>query len=587
MSEPLSAPQLAGLAGGRGDADTFAVLRGGQLGRRRLLTVAAARAAADQPLVGQSLALLTRAERADPAAVADVLAHPPVTGWARAMLDGTTGPAYLAALAAVAATRAGLTYTLTLPGPADGVLPLPTVGTATGLPAGPVLLCGEADTLRIDAEGAAGAGLRIGSVAGGGVRIGGAAGGGRVGTDGGGVSWWPLRRISLVEGFVVTVDDQDPWRRCYHRPSADRLDDAAAARLSRLTADGWQWLLAHLPAHADALTVLLRSLVPLLPPPSGNAVSATSRDALGAIALSVPADAQTLALLLVHELQHTKLGALLDLVPLYRPGGAARYRAPWRLDPRPVGALLQGAYAHLGVAEVWRCRQHEGITAAFEYAYWREQTSRAARQLAGAAELTAAGRSFVAGMTRALRDWRDPVDGRVEAVVRDVADAGAVRWGLANLTPDPEGVDRLARAWRQGVAPDAGMPTPTVAPAPASPALRADSGPEAAVRRQLLDASGPPVSNPSDQAYAAGKLEDALAGYRRRLTADPGDVDAWVGLALTARHTGQPAAAGALAGRPELVRALDQTLPDADPLALAEWLGQAVPAAERHPEPGR
>ncbi|MEU5909640.1 HEXXH motif-containing putative peptide modification protein [Micromonospora sp. NPDC047527] len=570
MAEPLSAVQLAGLAGGHGDADTLAVLRGGQLGRRRLLTVAAARAADDQPLVGQSLALLTRAEQADPVTVADALAHPPVTGWARAALDGTAGPTYLAALAAVAATRAGLTFTLTVPGPVDGVLPLPTVGAASGLPTGPVLLRGEAGTLRIGADrGGAGDRVRIGIVD-----------GHRIGADGGGVCWSPVRRISLVEGFGVVVDDQDPWRHCYHRPSAARLDDAAAARLGRLTADGWQWLRAHLPAHADALTVLLRSLVPLLPPPSGNPVSATSRDALGAIALSVPADARTLALLLVHELQHTKLGALLDLVPLYRTGGPARYRAPWRLDPRPVGALLQGAYAHLGVAEVWRCRRHEGVAATFEYAYWREQTTRAARQLAGAAELTDAGRSFVAGMARTLRDWRDPVDGRVEAAVRDVADAGAVRWGLANLLPDPEGVSRLARAWRHGVPPEAGVPAPTVVPAPARPALAADSGPEAAVRRRLLGSGGPSGSNPSDQAYAAGNLENALAGYRRRLTADPADVDAWVGLALAAHHTGRPGAAGALVCRPELVRALSQTLPDTDPLALADWLAQTIPAAD-------
>ncbi|MFG1649631.1 aKG-HExxH-type peptide beta-hydroxylase [Micromonospora sp. NPDC049275] len=562
MTGPLSAAQLAGLGSGHGDAATVAVLRGGQLGRRRLLTVAAARACRGEPLLGQSLELLTRAEQADPAAVAAVLAHPPVTGWARAALDGSTGPAYLAALAATAATRAGLTFTLTLPRPADGVLPLPTVGAATGLPAdGPVRLRGEGGTLRIDA--AQDDGVRI------------EAGGGRLLDAGvGGMGWLPVRRMRPFDAVEVLIDDQDPWRGCYHRPSAPRLDDVSAARLHRLTAEAGQWLRCHLPAHADALAGLLRTLVPLRPPPSGNPVSATSRDALGAIALSVPADAQTLALLLVHEVQHTKLGALLDLVPLHGAGGPARYRAPWRLDPRPVGALLQGAYAHLGVTEVWRCRRHEGTAAAFEYAYWREQTIRAVRQLADAAELTEAGRSFVADMATTLRGWRDPVDGAVEAAVRDVADAGAMRWGLANLAPDPDEVERLTRAWRQGVPPDAGRSVSTVVPAAARPALTMGSGPEGAVRHRLLGSGGPPGSSPSDQAYAAGKREDALAGYRRRVAADCGDVDAWVGLALSAHHTGQPAAARALTSRPELVRALSHTLPDADPLALAAWLAQ-------------
>lgn len=472
--------------------------------------------------------------------------------------------AYLAALAAAAATRAGLTFTLTLPRPADGVLPLPTVGAATDLPFdSPVRLSGEAGTLRIDAASGDADGVRI------------EAGGGRLlDAGGGGTGWLPVRRTTPFDAVEVLVDDQDPWRDCYHRPSAPRLDDVSADRLARLAAEAGRWLRAHLPAHADALAGLLRTLVPLRPPSSGNPVSATSRDALGAIALSVPADARTLALLLVHELQHTKLGALVDLVPLHRPGGPARYRAPWRLDPRPVGALLQGAYAHLGVAEVWRCRRHEGTAAAFEYAYWREQTIRAVRQLTDAAELTAAGRSFVADMASTLRGWRDPADGAVEAAVRDVADASAVRWGLANLLPDPDGVARLAHAWRQGVPPEAGRAASTVVPAAARPALTVGSGPEGAVRHRLLGTGGPPASSPSDQAYAAGNSEDALAGYRRRVAADCGDVDAWVGLALTAHHTGQPVAAGVLTSRPELVRALSHALPDADPLALAAWLAQ-------------
>ncbi|MFI5924665.1 aKG-HExxH-type peptide beta-hydroxylase [Micromonospora sp. NPDC051543] len=563
MTGPLTARQLAGLAAGHGDADTIAVLRGGQLGRRRLLTVAAARACRDGPLVRQSLELLTRAEHAESATVAAVLAHPPVTSWARAALGGAADPTYLATLATVAAVRAGLTFTLTLPRPADGVLPVPTIGAATVLRAdGAIRLRGATGTLRIDG-GADDDGVRVDARAG---RL--------LDAGDGGIEWQPARRTVPFDPAGVLVDDQDPWRDCYHRPSAPRLDDAGAARLDRLAAGAGQWLREHLPAHVDALAGLLRSLVPLRPPPSGNPVSATSRDALGAIALSVPADAQTLALLLVHEAQHTKLGALLDLVPLHCEGGPARYRAPWRLDPRPVGALLQGAYAHLGVAEVWRQRRHEGTAAAFEYAYWREQTIRAVRQLAGATELTEVGRSFVTDMARTLHGWRDQLDGPVEAAARDVADAGAVRWGLANLRPDPDGVARLAHAWRHGVPPALDGAPSTVVPAPARPALTVAGGPEAAVRHRLLGGGGPHQSSPSDQAYAAGNSEDALAGYRRRLAADSGEVDAWVGLALAAHRTGQPAAARVLTHRPEVVRALSQTLVDADPLALAAWLAQ-------------
>ncbi|MGQ5261509.1 aKG-HExxH-type peptide beta-hydroxylase [Micromonospora sp. ZYX-F-536] len=546
MPGPLSDAQFAGLAGGHGDAGTLDVLRGGQQGRRRLLTVAAARAYGGDPLVRDGLELLTRAERADPLAVAEVLAHPPLTGWARAAIAGPADAGYLAAVAAAAATRAGLAFDLTLPCP-DGTLLLPTLGGAVGLTPGPTVVSAGHGTVRVVAGH-------------------------------GSARWLPVRRITPASGVEVTIEDQDPWRQRYHHPPTPRLADADAADLARLTGQAWRWLRGHLPAHADGLTGLLRSLVPLRPPPSGHAVSATSRDALGAIALSVPADPKTLALLLVHELQHTKLGALLDLVPLHHPGGPARYRAPWRLDPRPVGALLQGAYAHLGVAEVWRCRRAEGVDAAFEFAYWREQTARAVRQLAAATELTDAGRTFTAGMADTLRGWREPVDARVEAAVRDVADGGAVRWGLTNLRPHPDEVDRAVRAWRRGEPCPGNGPPPTVAPGPAAPALAADTGPEAAARGRLRAGdTDPSTMDSADRAYAAGDPESALHGYQRRLRDDHGDTDAWVGLALAARLTGHPAAARSLVTRPDLVREAHRALPDADPLALAAWCLDTAP----------
>ena len=42
----------------------------------------------------------------------------------------------------------------------------------------------------------------------------------------------------------------------------------------------------------------------------------------------------TLALLLMHEFQHVKLGAVLDLYDLFDPDDKRLYHAPWRKDPR-------------------------------------------------------------------------------------------------------------------------------------------------------------------------------------------------------------------------------------------------------------
>jgi uncharacterized protein len=75
--------------------------------------------------------------------------------------------------------------------------------------------------------------------------------------------------------------------------------------------------------------------------------------------VALPEDGETLALLLIHEFQHVKPGAMLDLFELCDPVAAGRlFYAPWRDDPRPVEALLQGTYAHVGVTDYWRARRH-------------------------------------------------------------------------------------------------------------------------------------------------------------------------------------------------------------------------------------
>ncbi|MFC5887702.1 HEXXH motif-containing putative peptide modification protein [Kitasatospora sp. CM 4170] len=120
-----------------------------------------------------------------------------------------------------------------------------------------------------------------------------------------------------------------------------------------------------------------------------------------------------LALALVHEFLHIRLGALLDLVPLHQPNGAAVHHAPWRSDLRPIGALLQGAYAHLGVADFWRAEPATGSggerrRAEGEFARWRGHALSAGSTLLDSAELTAHGREFTEELVCAVRELGGP-----------------------------------------------------------------------------------------------------------------------------------------------------------------------------------
>jgi uncharacterized protein len=114
------------------------------------------------------------------------------------------------------------------------------------------------------------------------------------------------------------------------------------------------------PAHAAALDGGLRAVVPLAPDPARPLRSATARHAFGAVAVTPHPDPETMAVLLVHEWQHAKLGAVLDRYDLVAPGHSPRITVPWRPDPRPPEGVLQGVYAHLAVTQVWRARAATG-----------------------------------------------------------------------------------------------------------------------------------------------------------------------------------------------------------------------------------
>jgi uncharacterized protein len=148
--------------------------------------------------------------------------------------------------------------------------------------------------------------------------------------------------------------------------------------------------------------------MPLSAGPQGKDVSATARQAFGAVAAALPADPVILALLIIHEFQHVKLGAVLDLYDLYDPADDRLFHAPWRDDPRPLEGLLQGTYAHLAVSDFWRARREvtagaDSEAAGARFAFWHAHTCDAVDTLTNSGSLTPLGVRFVSEMRQSLR----------------------------------------------------------------------------------------------------------------------------------------------------------------------------------------
>jgi uncharacterized protein len=219
--------------------------------------------------------------------------------------------------------------------------------------------------------------------------------------------WQPVRMLT-APGIRVALEDTDPYRDCHQWPALPRLTDSEYDRWREQFQEAWREIEDTHAAYAPALAAGLTTLMPLAPAKEGSDVSATARDAFGAVAAALPADPVVLALLLIHEFQHVKLGAVLDLYDLYDRAHDRLYYAPWRDDKRPLEGLLQGTYAHLAVTEFWRARQRvtSGPTAAAareRFLHWRAHTRDAIGTLIDSGSLTSLGTRFVGEMRSSVR----------------------------------------------------------------------------------------------------------------------------------------------------------------------------------------
>jgi HEXXH motif-containing protein len=358
---------------------------------------------------------------------------------------------------------------------------------------------------------------------------------------------------------------------------------------------------SHPQAHR-AFTTLVTSVVPL-PTPSTDPMavaSASSQDAFGAVAMSLPPDRTQAAAALAHESRHQQLNALLALVPLVSGPDPAPdldgradepvFFAPWRSDPRPALGLLHGTFAFAGVADFWRTHRweaadaREAALAHFEFAVLRQQVGEGVRTLASAGRLTSPGETFVSALADVVDSWQDEeVPDLPAALARRVCAGRRAMWRLRHLVPDGVTDRLLADAWRSGKV--YGGPV-RLLPRPRPELVRPDS--RGALSRLFL--SRPEVFAEDRRAargetaacmeVIAGESAGAERWFRDRIARRPEDQEAWVGWAATWEEHERPPAARLLLERPELVVGLRRTLRGSgvdgpDPLALAGWLAES------------
>jgi HEXXH motif-containing protein len=582
----LPADAFAALASGDGGPEVVQDLYGAQRSKHlMLLHLIGTQAEEGDPSAEiaafrGALKVLAAVQEAAPDAFSWLFGLPHIGAWAHDCLerkDRGLPPdfGYLASAAAAAAVRGGVPLELDVP-VSDGKTVLPGLGYFEGI--------GQQPWVRLRSDGER---LAVGT-------LNSAPCAAIVANDGSAqpVPHWHgshLARVAAGEQtWSVLLETDDPHLDRFARPISAALTGAEAERWRIRLQSAWELLVRHHGRAADSISAGVSVIVPLTVRSDTDLDSATTPAAFGAIATSRPPDPVVMAEILVHEFQHLKLCGLLDMVPLTRPC-AERVYAPWRQDPRPADALLQGVYAHLGIARFWNVQRQvetepdDIFRAQVMFERWRSTIEPCIATLLRTDCLTAEGVRFVT----MLRDEEhrlaaEPVPADAKTVARHVALDHWLTWQLSHAAMTTAEVADLAAAYQRGE-PLSDRPLPEARIEEETRKIRPT------VRGQLLrmcyleprrsreqDIAGIPGLSEADGLLLSGQVTAAVRAYRDEiLTAAEPLPEAWVGLAFATQLLERTPALSAFASRMPLMFDIHACLlaqgVRCDPLELAAW----------------
>ncbi len=381
---------FARLSATHGGPEGIEVLR---RARGSTLTLLLTEILAERARATEAVELLVHMERTAPAGTADLLLYPWIGAWLAGALVRPWSPEddnYLAGIAVAAAIRAGEPVPRSLrAGRPPLRLEVPSIGVSEGATPGPIP----------------------------------------------GPGWMPVHQVDIGgthAGARVTIDDVDRHRFCFELPMSGRLADAEVTRWRDRLTGAFDLLAAHAPGRHQELVAGLRAIAPL-DHSATRGRSATHRYAFGGFAAGLPETDAELAAIAVHEFQHSKLNALMDVVKLCEPGRPERYFAPWRADPRPLSGLLHGTYSFAAMAGFWdalRTNPALEARATTQAADYRAQVLRVLRDLGGAPGLTGTGRAFVRGISAEMTNGARPLPAVAERQAERRLERIEQRWKL-------------------------------------------------------------------------------------------------------------------------------------------------------------
>jgi HEXXH motif-containing protein len=159
--------------------------------------------------------------------------------------------------------------------------------------------------------------------------------------------------LAIEDSIVLALSDNNPLATQEAHPdkqgNALDLGGHPASEWVASLREALALVRLHLPAARDEMDLYVQQIVPV-GFHADKHLSASYREAIGTLYLSLHPNPLTMVEALVHEFQHNKLNALLEIDRVLENAHEPLYRSPVRPDPRPLHGVLLAVHAFLPVA---------------------------------------------------------------------------------------------------------------------------------------------------------------------------------------------------------------------------------------------
>ena len=169
--------------------------------------------------------------------------------------------------------------------------------------------------------------------------------------------------VPITETLMLALVDNNPLSMSEAHPdkSGNALDlgGHAASEWVDTLAGGLDLIGRHMPDLRGEIDLYLHQVVPVGYDEHAH-LSASYQEVIGTVYMTLHPQLMTMVEATIHEFQHNKLHAQLELDPLLENAFWPLYSSPVRPDPRPLQGVLLAVHAFLPVARLYQLMRAAG-----------------------------------------------------------------------------------------------------------------------------------------------------------------------------------------------------------------------------------